>query len=189
MSQAIVDRLGGVEVSRPDGMTLNLATCWEQRPVVLVLLRHFGCLFCKEQATHLESVRPQIEAMGADLLFVGSGTPEHARWFIEDFGIQAAVYSDEAREAYRALGARSGLATSLHPRTLWRGMRAFLRGHRQSRTMGDANQQGGVCIVTPAGAMPYRYVSAYAGDHPDPAEVLNALEGIGVHPQPREVAA
>jgi len=161
-----------------DGAPVRLASLWAQRPVVLVLLRHFGCLFCKEQAAEMSAIGEEIEALGAGLVFIGSGSAQYAKWFQEDYAPRWPVYSDAELVTYRALEARRGFASSVNPRTVWLSFRALARGFRQGGTQGDQYQQGAVCVVTPDGAMPYLHVSEVAGDHPRPAEVLGVLGSL-----------
>lgn len=163
-----------------DGAPVRLASTWAQRPVVLVLLRHFGCLFCKEQAAEMSAVGDEIERLGAGLAFIGSGSAQYARWFQEDYAPRWPVYSDAALVTYRALEARRGLRSSMNLRTIWLSLRALLRGFRQGRTQGDQFQQGAVAVVTPDEAMPYLHLSEVAGDHPRPTEVLAVLRGLRV---------
>lgn len=163
-----------------DGAPVRLASTWTQRPVVLVLLRHFGCLFCKEQAAEMSAVGDEIERLGVELVFIGSGSAQYAKWFQEDYAPRWPVYSDAELVTYRALETRRGLRSSMNLRTVWLSLRALLRGFRQGRTQGDQFQQGAVAVVTPDGAMPYLHVSEVAGDHPRPAEVLTVLRGLRI---------
>ena len=158
-----------------EGQPVRVSSLWARRPVVLVLLRHFGCIFCKEEAAQFTAVAPDIEALGGTLAFIGSGSPQYARWFQEDYAPRWPVYSDTNLVTYRALYAWRGWITSINPLTWLLSVRAFLRGFRQTATMGDRTQQGAVCVVLPGGEMAYRHVSRFAGDHPKPAAVLRAL--------------
>lgn len=161
-----------------DARPVRLAREWAARPAVLVLLRHFGCLFCKEQASAFVAIGEAIGALGAGLVFVGPGSAQQARWFRDDFVPGWPVYADAERVTYRALDARRGFFTAVNPRTALFGLRALRRGYRQTGVRGDPVQQGAVCVVTPDGALAYRYVSAVAGDHPLPEAVLAALRGL-----------
>jgi peroxiredoxin len=163
-----------------DGAPVRLASTWAERPVVLVLLRHFGCLFCKEQAAEMSAIGDEIEALGAGLVFVGSGSAQYAQWFQEDYAPRWPVYSDAELVTYQALEARRGFRSSVNPRTVWLSFRALAHGFRQGGTQGDQYQQGAVCIVTPDGAMPYLHRSEVAGDHPRPADVLAVLRGLHI---------
>ena len=121
---------------------------------------------------------PEIRARGAELIIVGNGRPEHAIDFRESEGITCPLFVDPELHAYRAAGLRRGLLSSVSPRVIGRGIRAFVEGKRQGETQGDPWQQGGVFIITPGHTVPYAYVSQEAGDHPDPSEVLAALDRV-----------
>lgn len=177
MADATVERLQDLEVLDGNGAGVRLGALWAERPVVLVLIRHFGCLFCKEQVAELGKVTGRIHDAGAEIVVVGNGGPQHVQWFIEDFGLQTPVYTDPSEEAYRVVGAKRGILTSVHPGAIKAALSARRKGFKQTKTMGDAWQQGGVFIVMPDGSMPFRYVSDYAGDHPEPERIVAALEG------------
>lgn len=132
-------------------------------------------MLCKEQVAQLCDRLHDVRALGADLVVIGNGTPEAAGWFVEAQAVSVPVFSDPDRLTYRALGARAGRLAALHPGTFVSALRALLGGHRQSRTMGDATQLGGVVIVCADGSMPARVLSRYPGDHPTPDEVLAVL--------------
>jgi len=123
----------------------------------------------------LSAVRQQVLDLDAELVFIGSGSPEQAGWFVEDFSIEAPAYSDESLAAYRALETRRGLLSSIHPRVLLRSARALLGGFRQTATQGPVLQQGGVWILLPGDEVAYSHRSSYAGDHPSPDDILHAL--------------
>jgi peroxiredoxin len=157
------------------GAPVHVASLLAGHTTVVVLLRHFGCLFCKEQAADMSAIGDEIEGLGARMIFIGSGSAQYAQWFQEDYAPRWPVFSDAELATYRALEARRGLRSSSNLRTMWLTLRALRRGFRQSATRGDAFQQGAVAVVTAAGEMPYLHVSEVAGDHPRPVDVLGAL--------------
>jgi hypothetical protein len=116
-----------------------------------------------------------IHDTGSELIILGNGSAEQARHFVSASAVDVPVYTDPSLRVYRALGTRRGLLSSLHPGVLLSTARALRSGFRQTGTMGTATQQGGVFVILPGGEMPYRYVSRFAGDHPDPGEVIAAL--------------
>lgn len=161
-----------------DGHELELASLWSERPVVLVFLRHFGCLFCREHAVEYHRQRDAIRARGADLVFVGNGNRHFAQGFRDAFGLQDRLLVDTRRDAYRALEMKRGLVrTLLSPSALKHTIRAFRAGFRQGRTRGDAWQLGGVLLVHPGGRVDFSHLSENAGDHAPVADVLAALPG------------
>ncbi|MGE3857123.1 MAG: SelL-related redox protein [Dehalococcoidia bacterium] len=170
---------GALSLLRPDGEAVALASVWAERPVVLALMRHFGCIFCKDQVSQLGTIVAEIHDAGAELVIVGSGSPQMAGFFAEDYAIDTPVLTDPTREVYRVLEARRPPRLAfIDPRVALRGLRAVLRGHRQQfgdAGLGDETQLGGVFIVRPGGDVAWAHRSAFAGDHPGNAEVLAAL--------------
>ena len=123
----------------------------------------------------MRSIIPQIHQAGAELIVIGNGTAQQAQWFLDDTGLNAPVYTDPDLNVYRAIGARHGLRSLLHPMVIVRALQAWKKGYRQAGVMGDATQVGGLLIVHPDGSIPYVHRSSYAGDTPTPAAILKAL--------------
>ena len=174
---------GNLEVLRPDGSSVRLGTVWADRPVVLALIRHFGCIFCKEQVSTLRAIVEAIHVAGAELVIVGSGSPQMAGFFAEDYAITTPVLTDPQRAVYRSLQVRRpSLLAFLDPRQFVPGLRALINGHRQKLArmdaLGDQRQLGGVFIVCPGGELAWAQRSAFAGDHPPNAAILEALEKV-----------
>jgi len=176
----IEQTVGDLAVLRPDGTSVRLGSAWAERPVVLALMRHFGCIFCKEQVARLREIVDEVHVAGAELVIVGSGSPQMAGFFAEDYGIRTPVLTDPTREVYRALATRRpGRFAFIDPRVFIKGVLALLHGHRQQfgpRTeLGDDTQLGGIFVVCPDGSVPWAHRSAFAGDRPSNGEVLAAL--------------
>ncbi len=116
---------------------------------------------------------PRIHEAGAELVILGNGTAEQARWFVEDYKIEVPVFTDPELRSHAVVGARK--ARILQLATIRAALRARRRGFHQTKTMGSARQLGGLFVITPDGRMRYRYLSAFAGDHPEPDEAIEAL--------------
>ena len=122
---------------------------------------------------------PALRAAGADLVIVGTGSPAAAAAFGTELGLAGVrVWTDPRRRAFELAAFRRGLRTLLSPRAIGNYVRAFFSGHRPGRKDGDALQQGGAIVVAPDGTMLYRWSSRVSGDHPDPLEILAAVEKI-----------
>src|ERR1019366_4344856 len=147
-------------------------------PAVVVWLRHFGGLLCKEQAAAFRGRQPEIEALGARLVFVGNGELTWAREFEARECRGCRVLTDPGLESYRAIGARRGWRPTGGPASLAARVRAFRAGFRRSGFRGVPDQQGGVYVMLPGGRAAYAYVSGSAGDHPPIDTVLDALRAV-----------
>ena len=168
--------LDGLTVFDPDGREIRLEQLWAERTAVLVFVRHFGCLFCRQQLAEMAPLRDRIRSLGAELFVIGHGTIEETRAFRAAHAAGLPVFTDPARQAYRALGMRHGRRSVLSLRVLLRSLKALRQGFRQTGVAGDAFQQGGVVAIAPGGQEVYRYISRDAGDHPRPDAILAALK-------------
>ncbi len=160
----------------PDGREVPLRSTWSGRIALLVFVRHFGCLFCRQQVAGLLPILARVRAVGAEMFVVGNGTPEEARAFRDEHASRFPVLTDPSRASYCELGMRRGVATVLRPSVLVRAVRALRRGFRQSRAAGDPLQQGGVLVIDPNGVVAWRFASRAAGEHPSADEVAAAVE-------------
>jgi peroxiredoxin len=160
----------------PDGRSIRLGSLWTSRTTVLVFVRHFGCVFCRQQVGELLAFLDRIRAAGAELVIIGNGSIEDARAFRDERRLTVPLFTDPACESYCALDMRSGVATVMRPSVFLRSLKALARGYRQATVAGSPLQQGGVVVIDPGGAERYRYVSQTAGDHPLPSAILRALK-------------
>ncbi|MGD1052703.1 MAG: peroxiredoxin-like family protein [Candidatus Dormibacteria bacterium] len=167
--------LAGCRVVATSGEVVRLGDEWRERPAVVVWLRHFGCLLCREQAAAFRARREEVETLGARLVFVGNGDLSSAREFEAGHCRDCRVLTDPGLDSYRAIGARRGWRSTIGPSSLAAALRAFRHGHRQGGVRGIPDQQGGVHVVLPGDRVVYAYLSGSAGDHPPVDAVLDAL--------------
>jgi hypothetical protein len=118
----------------------------------------------------------RIHDAGAELHVVGNGTPNFIEGFRDKTGFDGPIYVDPSRATYRALGLRRGMMLAARPRVLRDAVRAFRRGHRQTRTRGDNWQMGGTVVVTPDGELRYVHRADSPGDMPSSSDLVAALE-------------
>jgi hypothetical protein len=133
-------------------------------------------MFCREHVVQLHQQAGRIAGAGAELVVVGSGTPNFIAGFRETSGFDGRILSDPELHSYRAAGMRRGLWRSLNPLSGAYAVRALARGNLQGRTKGDAAQQGGVLVILPGGRIVYEHHSKVAGDNAPAEEVVAALE-------------
>jgi peroxiredoxin len=160
----------------PDGREVRLGRLWADRAAVLVFVRHFGCLFCRQQIAEVTPFLDRIRSRGAELVVIGHGTVEEAREFRDEQRLAVPLLTDPSRQSYCALEMRHGLPSVFTPAVLVRSLKALRAGFRQSRIAGDPLQQGGVVVIAPGGVERFRFISRSAGDHPAPRQILRALE-------------
>lgn len=130
-----------------------------------------------ESAAQLRGRLADIKAAGADLVFVGNGSPQQARHFQERQVRGCPVYTDPRRDLYRVLGMRRGVTATLGPKSIAAGIRSTLKGHVQTSVQGDPWQQGGLLLLRPGGGIGFLQRNQTAADRPDLKAALAALNG------------
>src|ERR1700750_2498053 len=80
--------LADLVVKDLEGNDVRLGSLWEDKPAVLVWLRHYGWTFCRSHAVQLHRDRQKFEAAGVRLAVIGQGTPAHAAHFAESHELE-----------------------------------------------------------------------------------------------------
>ena len=120
-----------------------------------------------------------IEALGARVVAVGTGSAEQARHLMEG-GTPFPCLVDADRRLYHALGlGRIGWTTFVNPATYLNYWRAWRRGTRQGTVTGDPHQLSGVALLDGEGRLSWRHVARTIGDYPPLPAVLAALRRVG----------
>jgi len=92
-------------------------------PVLVVLLRSFGCTFCREAMADVAAVKPQLDAAGVRVAFVHGASPAEAdAWFNKYQLADVIRVSDPGLDLYRAFGlGHTGSLAMVDPRVWVRG--------------------------------------------------------------------
>jgi peroxiredoxin len=59
----------------------------DERPVLLVFLRHFGCAFCRQAIDDVSKVRGKLAERGVQVVFVHLGSPGRAKPYFDYYGL------------------------------------------------------------------------------------------------------
>jgi prostamide/prostaglandin F2alpha synthase len=170
--------------------TPPLRELWREKPVLIHLVRRFGCPLCRETAADLSTLRPELEAVGGRIVAIGCQM-EGVAEFIEGKYIDGQVWVNEDASVFKALGLqRYGVFEAyglLHPEMWEAGSRASSRGFIGD-LKGDGFQRGATFLVIPDSSAPEGGVCVFdhrmgsMGDHPDVGEIsklLKLLSGQG----------
>jgi hypothetical protein len=89
-------------------------------PTLVVLLRSFGCTFCREAMADVAAAKASIRSAGAEIAFVHGGSASEATPWFAKYGLDDVLrVSDPSLAHYRAFGlARTGAQALLSP-TVW----------------------------------------------------------------------
>lgn len=90
------------------------------KPTLVILLRSFGCTFCREAMADVAAIKTSIRDAGADVAFIHSESAAEADPWFAKYGLTDVLHiSDPALEHYRAFGLGRTKATSLVDPAVW----------------------------------------------------------------------
>lgn len=128
----------------------SLAELSDQSPLLVVLLRHAGCTFCREALADLAARRTAIEKLGTRIVVVHFGDPATMDALLAKYGLaEVDRVADPQRRLYQAFELPRGRWRQLMGlQVLWRGLQAaILAGHWFGRPTADVRQMPGAFLV------------------------------------------
>jgi len=152
-----------------EGVNLNADTLkglLGERRTLLVFLRHFGCLFCRELVKDVRALSDS-DAEFPQVLFFFIATAGEGEKFFRDFWPEARAVAD-ARRYYDAFAMSRGSVASvmMDPRIWIRGIEALLKKNTVGIPRGDTLVLPGFFLVE-NNAIIAVYRSRHSADHPD----------------------
>ncbi len=160
------------------GETLKEVT--DKQVSMLVFLRHFGCIFCKEALTEISILRETIEEKGIRIVFVHMSDEKTADKYFKKFGLSGVTHiGDPYCRYYSAFGLIKGSVSQLFGLQVW--MRGFSvqmnKGFRPelAKALGDSTQMPGVFIIHQDKVLD-KFVHQFASDRPDYMDLASVCE-------------
>ena len=168
------NELASITLIDADDKPYPLGELWSERPVVLVHLRHFGCILCRHYAGALRDFHGDFEASGARLIAVGTGGRQYARDFVAERKIPYLVLVDKTMASHDVLRIEDGPWWGvLRPRVLWAAIKAKRYGERQGKTGPNPFKYGAAHVIGPGDVLHYAWIN---NDYHDNAPVDDLLE-------------
>ena len=153
----------------------NLLDLSFQKPVLLVFLRHFGCIFCREALTDIARNRTGLESKGVQIILVHMSDYETAEGYFKDFGLLGIRHiSDPACQFYSHFGLTKGNFNQLF------GLKSWTRGFSIAvgdgifpalKQIGDGFQMPGVFLIE-KGDVKEQFIHKSAADRPDYSSLI-----------------
>jgi len=173
-----LNALSNLSLPDQDGTPHRLGDLWSDKPVVLVFLRHFGCLHCREHAVQLRDRYDDLQRQGIELVAIGTGDKRYAGAFVRDEKIPYLVLvDDDAKAAHAASVNVASWYRLLHPTTWPATVQTWKRGHRIHKAGKRVTQLGATFVLGPGDQVRYSHVDADSTDH---ASVPDVLAAVGV---------
>jgi peroxiredoxin len=164
------------EVTLPDHQSSEqrLAELWAEQTVVLIHLRHFGCILCRHYAASLRAANSEFEALGARIVAIGTGGRQYAAEFVKEHEIPFLVLVDKHLTTHEMIGAKRGPPYGiLKPKVLAAGVRALLDGQMQGKTGPHPFVFGAAHVIAAGGLLRYAWLN---DDYQDNAPIDELLE-------------
>lgn len=140
------------------------------KTVLLVFLRHFGCVFCKEAMKDLSKKRTELERRGVELVFVHMSDNDTAQAYFNKYKLKAVKsISDPSCKLYAEFGLVKGSASQLFGLKNWaRGFEVVLKDPSilSLKQIGDGFQMPGVFLIQ-QGKIMESFIHQSAADRPD----------------------
>lgn len=167
MDEPIISREVMAQMLTNDETTLLAES--KTRPVMLVFLRHFGCMFCREALSDISKRRRSIEELGTKIVFVHMSDNDTAEKFFKKYKLTGTTHiSDPDCRYYAEFGLTKGNFTQLFGLRSWmRGFQtAIVKQHGMAPPIGDGFQMPGVFVIQD-GEIQEAFIHKFSSDRPD----------------------
>ncbi|MBK8518086.1 MAG: AhpC/TSA family protein [Saprospiraceae bacterium] len=154
----------------------NLSDLSDQSPVLIVFLRHFGCVFCKESMYDISRKRGKLYAEGIKVVLVHMSDYTTAEGYFKKFDLTDIEHiSDPDCKCYSSFGLLKGSFSQLF------GLKTWIRGFEIATTkqmlpdnkrIGDGLQMPGIFLVR-NGNVVESFIHHSVADKPDYQTFIN----------------
>ena len=147
----------------------NIVELSREKQVMLVFLRHFGCIFCQEAMRDISKIRREIEDSGTEIILIHMEDNKMAKKYFEKYNLKDIDHiSDPECRLYLEFGLVKGSFSQLF------GLKTFVRGFSAGfsskqfggASLGDAFQMPGVFVIVD-GKVQAQYIHKSIADRPD----------------------
>jgi len=163
---------------------VSLLDLSKKSPLLVVLLRHLGCTFCREALADLKERRAELEQSGVQIVLVQMAPDSEAAPVFTRYGLgDVHRVSDPDKHLYRAFELKRGRLGQLFGFKVW--IRFLIAGvikrHGAGKLAGDGLQMPGAFLVADG-----RIVRAFrhrsAADRPDYTDLAGCSGGACAAP-------
>lgn len=146
----------------------DLRTIAEQDTVMLVFLRHFGCMFCREALDDFSKIKEELAKEQVKLVFVHMGEEEIANQYLKDYGLEGEEHiSDPDMSLYEYFGLHKGNFREMYGLKVWaRFFGVKQKTEAAKPELGNYRQMPGVFLIKD-GKIKNSYVYQTIADRPD----------------------
>jgi peroxiredoxin len=158
---------------------VRLSERWADHPLVVVFMRHFGCVFCREHLILLGRAYDDIRVAGGEVVSIFQYRAESTHNFCRSRHVPFQCLGDPARSSYRAVGLGRGRRKEYLGLNSWKYRRRASRvGARSGLPRGDVAQRPGTFVVDPAGITAFAHYNRDSSDNPSVDDVIAAVATV-----------
>ncbi len=154
----------------------NLMQLTRKKSVLLVFLRHFGCVFCKEALHDLADLKETFHKKNVQMVFVHMSDETVADEYFKNYNLEGVSHiSDPICNYYTAFGITKGTFSQLY------GLRTWIRGFEAKRSgfdlelaknLGDSTQMPGIFLLN-NGKILDHFIHKKTSDRPDYQKLIS----------------
>ena len=182
MSQFEVgDEFPNLKLDGVDG-EVQLRERWQDGPLVVMFMRHFGCAFCREQLIRVGRATEEFDAAGAQIVAIFQYPAAASHDFCRGRQVPFECLGDPERVAYAEVSlGRGGLRQLLGWRVAKRlpaaaRMTGSLSGGAQGA---DMAQLPGTFVIDTGGRVRLAHYNESSADNPEVGAILEAVRAAG----------
>ncbi|MEN8233645.1 MAG: hypothetical protein ABFR89_01820 [Actinomycetota bacterium] len=169
-----------IPLSDPDSEATTLAE-FAADPLVVVLVRYFGCLPCQEFVRDLDRARDRLPE-DARVIAVGGSAGYQARWLRDTKGVEMPLLLDPEQRvrAVADLGDLTPLEMA-SPSGAGSYVRSILSGFRPQVPTADATKAPGILLLDRDFSVAWVHRGHALGDYPPIDELIARVETVAGH--------
>ena len=145
----------------------DLQTLTEEHCIMLVFLRHFGCVFCREALDDFSKIKAGLDKRNIKLIFVHMAEEEYGDEYLEDYGLKGEEHiSDPDMSLYEYFGLQKGGLRELYGLKTWTRVIGLKYGGETKQSLGNIKQMPGIFVIQ-NGTVLNSFIHKSAADKPD----------------------
>lgn len=164
------------DVSLPDLVTSkphSLTELYCENGLLLILVRHWNCIFCRGQLADVHTLLPLLEQKTRVVVVMPHRADYLRSRLTGRYSLSCTVLCDPEYALYRALGyGHMRASEAISPKAIVDGAKLFFGGHIVGMPDGDVEQLPGVVAIRASGLVAARHQHAFASDYLTSDELL-----------------
>jgi hypothetical protein len=169
----VLGKLADETLDRPVfGVNLTPGSLRDQlgeAPTLLIFLRFFGCVFCRETVSDLRKLSEERDDFPR-VLFISEAAKIEVQAFLRRYWPTASAIADPAGDVYADFGIGKSVLKTFSPRVFVATARALAKGNERGPTDGNVFRMPGAFLID-ADEIVWKHDFRHAGEQPDFAQL------------------